>query len=83
LKSAISANNFKLDDAYKNKVDQSTQGMEQSVKAGMKLVKRKKEDCGEQPTEVSKELNSVVSETLTGLKRMRVERANEDIDDFL
>jgi hypothetical protein len=58
LKSAITANNFKLDDSYKNKIDITTLGMEQSVKAGMKLIKKNRtdEECDEQQVAVKKEL---------------------------
>lgn len=42
LKSAINSNNFKLDDGYKSRVDQTTAGMEQSVKAGVKLMLKRK-----------------------------------------
>ena len=87
LKSAISANNYKLDDAYKNRVDQSTQGMEQAVRAGLKLNKKRREaqDTEERvlPSSGKKELNIVVKETLVGVKRAGPEQNQDDIEEFL
>ncbi len=87
LKSAISANNYKLDDAYKNRVDQSAQGMEQAVRAGLKLNKKRREaqDPEERvlPSGGKKELNIVVKETLVGVKRAGPEQNQDDIEEFL
>ena len=87
LKSAISANNYKLDDAYKNRVDQSAQGMEQAVRAGLKLNKKRREaqDPEERvlPSSGKKELNIVVKETLVGVKRAGPEQNQDDIEEFL
>lgn len=87
LKSAISANNYKLDDAYKIRMDQSAQGMEQAVRAGLKLNKKRWEaqDPEERvlPSIGKKELNIVVKETLVGVKRAGSEQNQEDIEEFL